>query len=75
MVVQSIPLITDLRTQNRNIGILYVATGQTTQGDNNGGMYMWNPSSTAADDSFYVIQVTGVATGRWLRIGAASCNR
>jgi hypothetical protein len=72
MVVQSIPLITDLRTQNRNIGILYVATGQTTQGDNNGGMYMWNPSSTAADDSFYVIQVTGVATGRWLRIGAAS---
>jgi predicted heme/steroid binding protein len=72
MVVQSIPLITDLRTQNRNIGILYVATGQTTPGDNNGGMYMWNPSSTAADDSFYVLQVTGVATGRWLRIGAAS---
>jgi hypothetical protein len=72
MVVQSIPLVTDLRTQNRNIGILYIASGSVTPGDSYGGMYLWDATSTAADDSFYVIQVTGVAVGRWIRIGAAS---
>ena len=68
MVVQSIGLVTDLRTQNKNLGVLYIATGQTTQGDENGGTFWWNPSSTAPDDGTDVIQVTGVAVGRWVRL-------
>ena len=68
MVVQSIGLVTDLRNQNKNIGVLYIATGLVTAGDNNGGVFWWNPSSTAADDGVDVIQVTGTAVGRWVRI-------
>jgi len=72
MVTQSIPLVADLRTQNRNIGTIYLATGLVTEGDTGGGIYFWNPASTNADDGFYYIQVTGVATGRWVRIYAGS---
>ncbi len=68
MVVQSIGLVTDLRIQNKNIGVLYLATGNISEGDNNGGTFWWNPTSTASDDGVSVIQVTGVATGRWIRI-------
>ena len=72
MVTQSIPLVADLRTQNRNIGTIYLATGLVTEGDTGGGIYFWNPASTNADDGFYYLQVTGVATGRWARIYAGS---
>ena len=72
MVTQSIPLVADLRTQNRNIGTIYLATGLVTEGDTGGGIYFWNPASTNADDGFYYLQVTGVATGRWVRIYAGS---
>lgn len=41
--------------------------GLVTSFDDNGGSYMWNATSTANDDGFKVIQVTGVTTGRWLR--------
>lgn len=68
MVVQSINLVADLRHQNQNIGVLYIATGLVTGGDNNGGVFWWNPSSTAADDGVDVIQIIGTATGRWIRI-------
>ncbi|MGL4790104.1 MAG: hypothetical protein ACRCW1_01740, partial [Anaerotignaceae bacterium] len=43
-----------------------------TEGDTGGGIYFWNPASTNADDGFYYLQVTGVATGRWVRIYAGS---
>lgn len=32
-----------------------------------GGIFQWNATSTAVDDSGVVIAVTGVATGRWIR--------
>lgn len=72
MVTQSIPLVADLRNQNRNIGTIYLATGLVTEGDTGGGIYFWNPYLTNPDDGFYYLQVTGVATGRWTRIYAGS---
>ena len=72
MVTQSIPLVADLRNQNRNIGTIYLATGLVTEGDTGGGIYFWNPSLTNPDDGFYYLQVTGVAIGRWTRIYAGS---
>jgi hypothetical protein len=72
MVVQSIPLVLDLRNQNRNLSTVFLATGLVTEGDNAGGIYLWEASNTTPDDGFYSIQVTGVAVGRWIRIGAAS---
>jgi len=68
MVIQSIPLVTDLRNQNKNISTLFYATGLSSEGDNSGGVFWWNPSSTTADDGVDYLQVTGVATGRWERI-------
>jgi len=37
--------------------------------DTNGGRYMWDAASTATDDGFLTISVTGVSTGRWVRLG------
>jgi len=68
MVVQSIGLVTDLRGQNKNIGVLFMATGQAVAADGGGGTFFWNSSSTTADDGVNYIQVTGVATGRWVRL-------
>jgi len=36
--------------------------------DGGGGEFYWNSSSVATDDGGAVIQATGIATGRWLRI-------
>lgn len=33
-----------------------------------GGTYIWDSTETAADDGATVIAVTGVATGRWVRV-------
>lgn len=68
MVVQSIGIATDLRNQNKNISSVFVVTGVTTQGDGGGGTFWWDASSILPDDGISVIQVTGVATGRWVKI-------
>jgi predicted heme/steroid binding protein len=74
MVVQAIGIVTDLRSQNKNLSYLYMASGLLSDGDNGGGLFWWNPASTAADDGVNVIQVTGVATGRWVRIFDSSAG-
>jgi hypothetical protein len=68
MVVQSIGIAIDLRDQNRNISSVFVVTGVTTQGDGRGGTFWWDATSVLPDDGISVIQVTGVATGRWVKI-------
>lgn len=68
MVVQAIGIVTDLRSQNKNLSYLYMASGLLSAGDSGGGLFWWNPVSTAADDGVNVIQVTGVTPGRWVRI-------
>lgn len=46
--------------------------GLTSAVDGNGGTYIWNSTSTATDDGFITIAVTGISTGRWLRIGSGN---
>src|ERR1700759_5075355 len=49
-----------------------VCLGGTTLGDGGGGIFVWNPTSTATDDGVTVIQPTGQVTGRWIRLDAFS---
>ncbi len=51
-------------TTNANVEVL----GYYTSGDGGGGEFYWNSTSTATDNGGTVIQVTGVSTGRWIRI-------
>lgn len=46
--------------------------GLTSAVDGNGGTYIWNSTSTATDDGFLTIAVTGITTGRWIRIGSGN---
>ena len=68
MVVQSIALATDLRNQNKNISTVFIVTGVSAEGDGAGGTFWWDAASTLPDDGISVIQVTGVAVGRWVKI-------
>lgn len=61
--------LTDLRGSAGTANVLSTINGLSSVGDGNGGTYMWNAASTATDDGFITIQVTGVSTGRWIRIG------
>lgn len=74
MVVQAIGIVIDLRSQNKNLSYLYMASGLLSAGDSGGGLFWWNPVSTAADDGVNVIQVTGVTPGRWVRIFDSSAG-
>lgn len=60
--------VSDLRLQAGTGNVPVVLLGLSSVTDNNGGNYMWNPTSTVADDGFKTIQVTGVSTGRWVRL-------
>jgi len=72
---QSIPVakntfgtLSDMRAQAGTDKVQVLLNGLTAVGDNNGGTYMWNSTSTATDDGFLVVQATGVNTGRWIRL-------
>ena len=45
-----------------------VALGFWRSGDGGGGIFYWDATSTLPDDGGTVIQVTGLATGRWKRV-------
>jgi hypothetical protein len=49
---------------NQYIGLL----GYYGEGDGGGGQFFWDATSTATDNNGTIIQVTGVATGRWIRL-------
>lgn len=63
----SFDTITDLRAQAGSPNVIAQLNGLNMVNDGNGGTYMWSASSTATDDGFTTIQVTGVTTGRWVR--------
>lgn len=68
--LSNITLATDLRTLNvsdRN-GICIYAMYLSVSGDNLGGWYTWNMTSTIADDGIISFQRSGISTGRWLRV-------
>lgn len=66
---QSFSTITDLRASAGSQDVQVLLLGLTTKTDSNGGTYTWDATSVLADDGFKVVQVTGVTTGRWLRLG------
>lgn len=51
-------------------GQIVFADGETAANDGFQGNFYWNASSTTTADNVNVIQITGVSTGRWLRMGS-----
>lgn len=74
----SVPQVTfntlsDLRAQaGATQGVQVSLSGLTSSMDQNGGNYMWDAANTTADNGFTVVAVSGVSTGRWIRIGNAN---
>lgn len=66
---QSFDTLADLRLQTGMANVQVLLMGLSNMNDNNGGMYRWDASSTDTDDGFTIVQVTGVTTGRWKRVG------
>ncbi len=67
-------LITDLRNQPSTFYTMALTRGATSVGDNVEGIFLWDPNVSTADDGTNVIQVAGVATGRWVRTHRGSVN-
>lgn len=65
---KSFGTIVDLRAQAGTDNVQVLVQGLSTVGDQNGGIYYWNSTSTAIDDGFITLAVTGVPTGRWIRM-------
>lgn len=61
--------IGDLRTLSPQAPEMATLLGSATPTDGNGANYYWNSTSTATDDGYNVVAVTGITTGRWLRMG------
>lgn len=63
----SFSLISDLNNQAGSPGVSVMVNGKSAMNDSWGAIYFWSGSSTAVADGFSVVQVNGVATGRWIR--------
>lgn len=50
------------------------ALGYYTKGDDGGGLFYWDSTSTDADNGGTIIQATGVTTGRWKRAFSGAVN-
>lgn len=48
--------------------------GHTAVGDGGGGDFYWDATSTDADNDGTIIKVTGVTTGRWIRLYSGAIN-
>jgi hypothetical protein len=58
-----------LRTLSGSVdGEVVAVDGFWTPGDGGGGLFFWDALSTTADNLGFVVQPTGVVTGRWKRI-------
>lgn len=66
--------ISDLKLQTGQSNVVAYVVGGTTIQDFRGAFYVWDSTSTLAEDMTYynVIQVTGVTTGRWIRTNQSS---
>ena len=69
---KSFGTITDLRAQAGVSNVQVLLQGLSAIGDQNGGTYYWDASSTDTDDGFVTIKVTNVTTGRWKRMPTAN---
>lgn len=64
--------LSDLRTAQPQTNEVITIMGISSATDGNGGSYAWNSTSTATDDGFITVQVTGITTGRWLRVASGN---
>lgn len=51
-----------------------VVNGFAAANDGGGGVFYWDAASVVADDGGTIIQVTGVSTGRWVRVFSGALN-
>lgn len=74
-VITSVANISALRSMtgpyNGNIVSLQ---GYSSIADGGGGLFVWNSTSTVADNGGTIIAPTGVSTGRWYRIFSGAIN-
>jgi parallel beta-helix repeat protein len=63
----SVASIAELRTKVFSAGMKGVLVTNNNLGLT-GAFYVWNATSTSADDGCLVVKVTSVTTGRWLRV-------
>lgn len=66
---QSFDTVVDLRAVAGSPDVQVLLLGLTSKTDSNGGTYTWDSTSILPDDGFRTLQVTGVTTGRWVRLG------
>lgn len=60
--------LADMRGCVGQSGVQVFLNGLTSPTDGNGGTYMWDGTNTGTDNGFTIVQVTGVTTGRWVRL-------
>ncbi len=65
--IHRVDSISDLRAYTVQADSILVDY-HTTEGDNRGGFYYWNATSTATDNDSTIIKVTTVGTGRWIKL-------
>jgi hypothetical protein len=68
--IAALRLIGSAVSDNDSISVL----GYYAEGDNGGGEFFWDATSTATDNGGTIIKATGVATGRWLRVYTGAIN-
>jgi len=68
MTGQSFDSLTDLALQKGTEGATVYVSYATTAGDRGGGNYRWSDSAVNTPDGINYVQVTGVTTGRWVRM-------
>lgn len=61
--------LTDLRAAIPQANEMVTLLGIANPTDGNGANYIWISTSTTTDDGFNFIAVTGITTGRWVRMG------
>lgn len=66
---QTFDTLSDLRASTGVPNVQVLLLGLNAIADDNGGMYRWDPTNVGIDDGFKIVQVAGVATGRWMRVG------
>lgn len=64
---QTFQRVLDLRSLGSGETTAVKVLGYYSNGDGGGGDFFWDPLATADDNHGTTIQVTGVASGRWIR--------
>lgn len=58
----------ELKSQAGTDGVTVQLNGISSTNDGYGGNFLWDAASVVADDNKDTFQVTGVTTGRWIRL-------